>query len=698
MKKKLLLIFIIASFSVFSEQIVNLPESNIKSDYIEINKMKNTKNVIVLEKKDIQEKGYKDLSAILDDIPSINVGKSGWGDIDIRGQGEGSSAKNLQVLVDGAPITTLVNHPLQTNYNIVPVENIERIEVIPGGGSIIYGSGTAGGVINITTNLKRLSKPINSAEVSIGTKGEKYSLAFGHKLTDKITLQLSYLRDNKDLYFKDTYRNSDYFTAGLNYKINDNQNLSLRYSKLFEKGQFVRTINYRKFMKEKKNYVPEDRKVTVGLDKDGHKIEEIISGYANADRKFESINLSYNLNPTKNTKYLVDVFYNKGNFSNTNLGNQVMYHHTYGFKNKFDIEYAKSTSFEGSSLLLGFDLYKQDAKLEYNDYKTLNYKKKTYIVNPLSFKYNKKTMAFYLLNTLRYANFESSQGIRREYTYWGFDKKAAKNKGNEVSHRHNTNYELSLGYNYSDTGKIYARYERGFTSPDGLEITDDFSKYDIKATRGEDEIYDLYEIGWREYLGFSTVNLTAFYSKTDNEMSRNYILDPDLGFGRKTINILKTKRKGIELSLSQKLGKLELKESYAYLKGKREYNGREGEFVNPGSYIDWSNSGLQKVPKHSLTLEATYQFTPRFSSSIRYSYSGKYSNFSDIKAKEEEGFISSYSITDLSLNYHHENGITIYGGINNLFDKLYFEYVGSRMYTVVPADGRTFYMGIKYKF
>ena len=51
MKKSLLLIFIIANFSVFSEQIVNLPESNIKSDYIEIKKMKNTKNLIVLEKK-----------------------------------------------------------------------------------------------------------------------------------------------------------------------------------------------------------------------------------------------------------------------------------------------------------------------------------------------------------------------------------------------------------------------------------------------------------------------------------------------------------------------------------------------------------------------------------------------------------------------------------------------------------------------
>ena len=45
-----------------------------------------------------------------------------------------------------------------------------------------------------------------------------------------------------------------------------------------------------------------------------------------------------------------------------------------------------------------------------------------------------------------------------------------------------------------------------------------------------------------------------------------------------------------------------------------------------------------------------------------------------------------------------ENGITIYEGINNLFDKLYFEYVGSRIYTVMPTDRRTFYMGIKYKF
>ena len=38
--------------------------------------------------------------------------------------------------------------------------------------------------------------------------------------------------------------------------------------------------------------------------------------------------------------------------------------------------------------------------------------------------------------------------------------------------RKNQNYELSIGYNYRDTGKVYARYERGFTGPDGQQISD----------------------------------------------------------------------------------------------------------------------------------------------------------------------------------------------------------------------------------
>lgn len=112
--------------------------------------------------------------------------------------------------MDGAPITNLINHPMQTNYDIVPVENIERIEIVPSGGSILYGSGSVGGVINITTNLKRLDRATKSVGFNYGTKLKEYNISLGHNLTDKLSMQLTYTNLKRNLYFKDTYRDTEY--------------------------------------------------------------------------------------------------------------------------------------------------------------------------------------------------------------------------------------------------------------------------------------------------------------------------------------------------------------------------------------------------------------------------------------------------------------------------------------------------------
>ena len=110
---------------------IKLQDSYVHPDYVEVERLKDTKEVIVIQKKDIQEKGYPSLSDILKDVPSINVGLTGQGDIDIHGQGSDQSARNLQVLLDGAPITSVVNHPLKTNYDVVPVENHSRWRIRP---------------------------------------------------------------------------------------------------------------------------------------------------------------------------------------------------------------------------------------------------------------------------------------------------------------------------------------------------------------------------------------------------------------------------------------------------------------------------------------------------------------------------------------------------------------------------------------
>lgn len=119
----------------------------------------------------------------------------------------------MQVLLDGALITNLINHPLQTNYDVVPIENIERIEIIPSGGSILYGSGSVGGAINITTNLKRIARANKSIGLNYGTNLQEYNLSLAHNLTDKLGLQLSYTNSKKDLYFKNTHRDTQYLSS-----------------------------------------------------------------------------------------------------------------------------------------------------------------------------------------------------------------------------------------------------------------------------------------------------------------------------------------------------------------------------------------------------------------------------------------------------------------------------------------------------
>lgn len=142
-----------AQENAVDEDVIELEDAYVRPDYVEIERLRNTKEIIVLDKEVIQEKGNRTVSDILADTPSVSVNAAGHGIIDIRGMGTGQAQRNVQVFMDGMPITPLTNHPFQSDFNVIPVEDVERIEIIPGGGSVLYGAGTAGGVVNITSNM-----------------------------------------------------------------------------------------------------------------------------------------------------------------------------------------------------------------------------------------------------------------------------------------------------------------------------------------------------------------------------------------------------------------------------------------------------------------------------------------------------------------------------------------------------------------
>ncbi|MDP0488447.1 MAG: TonB-dependent receptor [Fusobacterium sp. JB021] len=720
MKKGLLLFYLALSALALADD-VTLGKSVISPDYIEVEKLKSTKNVIVIDEKDIAEKGYQNVSEILDDVPGITVGTSGWGEIDIRGQGEGQAAKNVQVLVDGAPITLLLNHPYTANYDIVPVEQIEKVEIIPGGGSVLYGNGTVGGVINITTNLKSMAKPKNKVGYEFTIDQEKrYYANIGEKINDNLTIQLNYSKSEKDWFFVDTFDNTEYFSGGFNYKISDKQGVALKYSRFEENGKFLKQVNNRYLKKYGREYRPNPSSVTVGVDENKQKIKKTISGYNIADRLEENWKGTYSLDINDNLNLSVDGFHNEGHFKNNpyeHENDQKIDQKTDGIKAKLNYKYAKK-----NSVLFGLDYFKQNASINYDDVTMRSTKKGdipepgetvtssgyikntegkyTYKADQLNFDYERYVKALYFLNIFKYKDLEFTQGVRFDRTDWKTYKKAAGGWGvvDGTSHRDNWNYELSAGYNYRDTGKVYARYERGFTGPDGMQITDRVYIDDKKATvltKAEDEIFDIYEIGLRDYVLGSAFNLTLFYNETDNQMDRFYHRDNG-HLNMITANLYKTHRYGLETSLSQNIGKFSFEESYTYLMGKSDYNDKGKALKGEVSLV---NSGLKKVPKHNIMLSSNYNFTDNFSAGLTWKYTGSYNNFSK-ETDNEDGVVKSNTVVDLSLKYNHPNGISVYGGINNLFNEDYFGYVsGSGSYTyVVPQQGRSFFAGFSYTF
>jgi len=122
-----------------------------------------TRNITVITKEDIAKAPINSLSDLMKFIPGVDLQQRGpmgvQADISIRG----SSFSQVLVLVDGIK----VYDPQTAHHNLdipVPLSEIERIEVLNGQGSSVYGENAFGGVINIITK----KSSANRTSVGVG--------------------------------------------------------------------------------------------------------------------------------------------------------------------------------------------------------------------------------------------------------------------------------------------------------------------------------------------------------------------------------------------------------------------------------------------------------------------------------------------------------------------------------------------------
>lgn len=181
----LLLLFMVSSVRPGgAEEKIKLEEVVVTAAKVEEAVEETTSDVIVIKAGEIKKMNIRFVSDVFRDIPEINLvqngGSGGTATVFLRG----ADPKHSLVMIDGIKVKSTTTGSF--DFSGLNVDDIERIEIVKGPQSTLYGSEAMGGVINIITR-KGEGKPklYSSFEAgSYGTYKPSVSISGGSKQLD----------------------------------------------------------------------------------------------------------------------------------------------------------------------------------------------------------------------------------------------------------------------------------------------------------------------------------------------------------------------------------------------------------------------------------------------------------------------------------------------------------------------------------
>ncbi|KQZ62374.1 hypothetical protein ASD67_12540 [Sphingopyxis sp. Root1497] len=183
---------------------------------------------------ELTDTGDVSLGDALNDLPSLRstfsqgnstrfIGTAGLNVLDLRGLG---TARTL-VLVNGKRHITAIPGDYLVDVNTIPVDLLERVDVVTGGNSAIYGSDAVAGVVNFIT--KRNFDGINlRAQGGISSRGDRGNLfisgTWGKNFADgrgNVAVSAEYA-EASPLYFRDRDYLTGAYSGRCQYQLTDN--------------------------------------------------------------------------------------------------------------------------------------------------------------------------------------------------------------------------------------------------------------------------------------------------------------------------------------------------------------------------------------------------------------------------------------------------------------------------------------------
>ncbi len=191
-------------------------------------------NFTLITSEQIDKMAGKDLGEVLGLCSGVHLGRYGGSGQLIALSMRGSTPGQILFLMDGRPLNSPQNGGLDLNQ--VPLSSVERVEVVRGGLSSLYGADAVGGVVNIITKEFKGSRPYSRIGFWQGDYGFRRSqFELGRGIGERLNLYLSGEMKNYGGYRPNSEYKASTIAGNLSYSLS--RDWQLTFSSLNYKGE-----------------------------------------------------------------------------------------------------------------------------------------------------------------------------------------------------------------------------------------------------------------------------------------------------------------------------------------------------------------------------------------------------------------------------------------------------------------------------
>ena len=641
-------------------------------------------SVIVITEEEIQKTGASTLDKILEKVPSINAqygrfphpSASSKASISLRGMG----ANGTLILVDGKRLSGETESPYEMTR--ITASMIERIEIVKGSMSTLYGSDAIGGVINIIT--KKVDKNVSTLDLKYGSNGDGDAVNKNVNFTNAGSVDKLRYKINTSIDDTTPYKVNKSYTqqainpsSGADLNGNSLDNISGNYDVTYKDEATVKTIGTRLEYDFSDNF-------TAGLDlsyftedREGQYLgnASATSGGLITNTPVNSEDKNRRIDISSDFKYLI----------NDDLSmNTKVYRSYYKKRNYTDpltFDGATNTKFSANVTI---DTLESDLTYILNDSNIittgLEYRKETRdsgAINPDA------SSSEFITKVVNYKSLFIQDEIEISDTLnaiVGTRYDNISNADNKIT------LQAGLVKEIAEDTSIRANYAQGYRTPDIAELYV-VSMYYKGAKRYGSEVintiktesYDLkpeqsqtFELSLsNKYENLSSV-FTIFNNKVKDKIDLVSYNDSSSSTKYYTSeNIDQVDIKGAEVSFDYDLNKdIDLGLNATYLKTEDESTGKE----------------LTYTPDISASFSVNYKITNDLNTNLMLRYIGEqYSNSTNTEQT------NNYTLVDLGAQYQINKNIEYYLGVDNIFNKEVDEEIGTNV-------GSYYFTGLRITF